>query len=231
MPAELDGYLFMNDIMLKRATNNQQKEARRDAILDAARTLFLEAGFFDVSMATIARQSGLAKGTVYLYFKTKEEIFLALSTEELVHWLDELDGRLSNSAFPLSIEDFVAILIQDVSERKNMKRLCSLLHLVLERNISFEEAFAFKMGLKQRSEITAKHIEKALPFLTPGQGIDVLMQIHCFVVGWGQMSDPTPALAEVLEHPELKPFKVDFEQRLAASIRCFLFGLEVSNRR
>lgn len=220
----------MNNVVLKRATNNQQKEARRDAILDAARTLFVEAGFFDVSMATIARQSGLAKGTVYLYFKTKEEIFLALSTEELVRWLDEVDERLSNASLPLSIEDFVTTLIHDVSERQNMKRLCSLLHLVLERNISFQEAFAFKMGLKQRSEITGKNLEKALPFLKPGQGLEVLMQVHCFVVGWGQMSDPTPALAEVLDHPELKPFKVDFEQRLTDSLRCFLYGLEVSNR-
>jgi len=220
----------MNNVMLKRATNNQQKEVRRDAILDAARTLFVEAGFFDVSMATIARQSGLAKGTVYLYFKTKEEIFLALSTEELVRWLDELDERLGNASFPLSVEDFVTTLIHDVSERQNMKRLCSLLHLVLERNISFQEAFAFKMGLKQRSEITGKNVEKALLFLKPGQGLEVLMQVHCFVVGWGQMSDPTPALAEVLDHPELKPFKVDFEQRLTDSLRCFLYGLEVSNR-
>jgi len=220
----------VNNVMLKRATNNQQKEVRRDAILDAARTLFVEAGFFDVSMATIARQSGLAKGTVYLYFKTKEEIFLALSTEELVRWLDELDERLGNASFPLSVEDFVTTLIHDVSERQNMKRLCSLLHLVLERNISFQEAFAFKMGLKQRSEITGKNVEKALLFLKPGQGLEVLMQVHCFVVGWGQMSDPTPALAEVLDHPELKPFKVDFEQRLTDSLRCFLYGLEVSNR-
>ena len=41
----------MNKMTVKRATNDQQKEARREAILKAARDLFLEAGFFDVNMA------------------------------------------------------------------------------------------------------------------------------------------------------------------------------------
>ncbi|MCG8492681.1 MAG: TetR/AcrR family transcriptional regulator [Sneathiellales bacterium] len=221
----------MNEVVLKRATNNQQKEARRDAILDAARTLFLQSGFFDVNMATIARQSGLAKGTVYLYFKTKEEIFLALSTEELSAWLDEVDETLKRASSPHSVERLVDQLVDCIARRENMKRLASLLHLVLERNVSFEEALTFKLGLKQRSEVTSRLIEKALPFLKPGQGLDVLMQLHCYVVGWGQMSDPTPTLAEVLEHPDLKPFKIDFKEQLATSLTCFLYGLEALNRR
>ena len=57
-----------------RATSDLQKEQRRDVILAAAYDLFMDVGFFDVSMAMIAKRAGVAKGTIYIYFETKEDI-------------------------------------------------------------------------------------------------------------------------------------------------------------
>ncbi|MFT6557286.1 TetR/AcrR family transcriptional regulator [Sneathiella sp.] len=218
----------MGDMSVKRATNERQKEARRDAILHAARSLFMEAGFFDVSMATIAKRAGLAKGTVYLYFKTKEEIFLALSTEEITVWLDRVDMSLTEHQPGMPIDHFVSVILETLDDRQVMLRLITLLHLVLEKNISYEEAFAFKMYLKTRSEQTAQLIERALPFLTPGQGLEVLSTLHCLVVGLGQMSDPSPVLAKVLEHPELAPFRVDLKQNLLTIFSHILNGMKNS---
>ncbi len=216
----------MSKMTVKRATNHQQKEARREAILAAARDLFLEAGFFDVNMASIAKRSGLAKGTVYLYFQTKEEIFLTLSTEEFENWLDMFDEELVKAGDNLEIKSFLDVLKRVLHQRDVMTRLISLLHLVLEKNISFEEAFAFKMNLKERSEKTSELVEKALPFLDKGQGIEVLTTLHCLMVGFGQMSDPSPVLSKVLEHPDLAAFRVDLEERLVDSLSLFLIGLK-----
>ena len=216
----------MNKVTVKRATNDQQKEARREAILSAARALFLEAGFFDVNMASIAKRSGLAKGTVYLYFQTKEEIFLTLSTEEFETWLDMFDKELIKAGSNLEIDAFLGVLQQVMHQRDVMKRLLSLLHLVLEKNISYDEAFAFKMNLKERSAKTSELVEKALPFLERGQGIEVLTTLHCLIVGFGQMSDPSPVLARVLEHPELEAFRIDLEPRLIESLSLFLTGMK-----
>src|SRR5262245_55561889 len=51
------------------------RDARRDAILDAARDAFLEEGFAATSMSTIAARVGGSKATLYTYFKSKEELF------------------------------------------------------------------------------------------------------------------------------------------------------------
>src|SRR6201988_808730 len=53
-------------------------EAKRAAILDAAMKLFSQYGYRRTSIDDIARQAEIAKGTVYLSFKSKEEIFRAL---------------------------------------------------------------------------------------------------------------------------------------------------------
>ncbi len=64
------------------ATRKQrEKEEMRQLILDAARKLFLEKGFEQASIRAIAEQIEYSPGTIYLYFKEKDEIFFALHEE------------------------------------------------------------------------------------------------------------------------------------------------------
>ncbi len=56
----------------------RQKAARREAILGAARTVFARKGFHGTTIADIADEAGIALGTVYLYFPSKNAIFAAL---------------------------------------------------------------------------------------------------------------------------------------------------------
>jgi AcrR family transcriptional regulator len=60
-------------------------ETRRDAILDAALKLFSQYGYRRTSIDDIAREAEIAKGTVYLSFKSKEEIFRALCERLIQH--------------------------------------------------------------------------------------------------------------------------------------------------
>ena len=59
----------------------QQKTARRDAILSAARKVFARKGFEGATIADIAREAGVAAGTVYLYYASKLDLFAALNAE------------------------------------------------------------------------------------------------------------------------------------------------------
>jgi hypothetical protein len=52
-------------------------EFRTAEILDAARTVFAQRGFAGATIDAIALAAGVAKGTVYLYFESKRELFLA----------------------------------------------------------------------------------------------------------------------------------------------------------
>ncbi len=61
----------------------REKEQRRRDILDAAKKVFFSYGFKHTSMEKIAESSQLAKGTLYLYFKTKEELYISLIEDGL----------------------------------------------------------------------------------------------------------------------------------------------------
>jgi AcrR family transcriptional regulator len=56
--------------------------AKRRQIMDGARRAFLEQGFDAASMGEIARRAGVSKGTLYVYFKSKEDLFEAIFEEE-----------------------------------------------------------------------------------------------------------------------------------------------------
>ena len=77
-----------------RARSPEEKGQRRDDILRAAEQLWTRTPHADLSMNQVAREAGLAKGTLYLYFDTREELFLALLTEHLRAWVGELTTRL-----------------------------------------------------------------------------------------------------------------------------------------
>ena len=64
------------------------RDARREAILDVARDVFLEEGYANASMSTIAARLGGSKGTLYNYFKSKEELFAAYVTRHCL-WQGE----------------------------------------------------------------------------------------------------------------------------------------------
>lgn len=74
----------------------REKEIRKKEILAAAKVLFFEQGFAATSMNQIAKQVELSKGTLYLYFKNKEELYISLLVEGLF---------LMNEIFARAIQD------------------------------------------------------------------------------------------------------------------------------
>ncbi len=65
-------------------TEHQTEDVRREQILDAATTLFVEHGYENTTVDEIAKQAGLSKGAIYWYFKSKLEILFAL-TDRYIH--------------------------------------------------------------------------------------------------------------------------------------------------
>ncbi len=67
----------------KKTTRRRRKEQaqRRQSILEAAREVFFDKGFMDATMDAIADRCDLAKGTLYLYFKSKEELYVSIMAE------------------------------------------------------------------------------------------------------------------------------------------------------
>ncbi|MCS6989306.1 MAG: TetR/AcrR family transcriptional regulator [Chloroherpetonaceae bacterium] len=87
----------------------REKEQRRQEILRAAKTVFFRNGFEKTSMEMVAEECQLAKGTLYLYFKSKEELYLSL-VEDGIRILDEMMEK--TIAKPLRADEKLLALAQ-----------------------------------------------------------------------------------------------------------------------
>jgi len=76
------------------------RDARREAILDVAQEVFLEEGFAAASMSTIAARLGGSKGTLYNYFKSKDDLFTAYVERRCLWQQDEIFAVMPDSETP-----------------------------------------------------------------------------------------------------------------------------------
>ena len=66
----------------------REKEQRRNDIIDSARKFFADRDFDEVSMDEIAKDIGLGKSTLYLYFKNKEALYFAIELRGIQIWVE-----------------------------------------------------------------------------------------------------------------------------------------------
>jgi len=71
-----------------------KRQQRAERILDAAAELILRWGYRKTTIDDIARQAGVAKGTIYLHWKTREELFAALIKREKVEVAEDIKQRI-----------------------------------------------------------------------------------------------------------------------------------------
>jgi TetR/AcrR family fatty acid metabolism transcriptional regulator len=75
-----------------------RKQERRQAILRGAVRVFADKGFFHATVAGIARHAGVADGTIYLYFKSKDEILLSIFDEKMAQLTMTARERIAEAA-------------------------------------------------------------------------------------------------------------------------------------
>src|SRR5882724_8519390 len=71
-------------LVLDRPVEEAEDSAKRRQIVEGARSVFMAQGFDAASMGEIARAAGVSKGTLYVYFKDKDELFKAIVEKECV---------------------------------------------------------------------------------------------------------------------------------------------------
>jgi AcrR family transcriptional regulator len=208
-----------------RARSAPDKEARRAVLLAAAWALFREADYDAITVASVAAKAGLAKGTVYLYVRTKEELFLELAVERLGEWIDDVDARLDAARSPTSAT-LARAFCESLRPRADLLRLVVILHSILERNVEEPPIVRFKRAILARVAATGDRLERHAPWLRAGDGGRVLLRIYALMIGLWQLSEPGPIVARVLAAPELAPLRLDFQRELHDTIAAILAGME-----
>ena len=163
----------------KRARSLEEKSFRRQQILDAASALFAEVGYEGFSVALLASKAGIVKGTLYLYFKTREEVFLALYDQSLNRWSEKFIQQL-----PESLEDraFCELLYETAFGDLLYVPLQARLEKVIEHNVSLDCLLLSKRNFLQEVDRLAAASADVLR-LRNEQALEVIKTLGVLIVG------------------------------------------------
>jgi TetR/AcrR family transcriptional regulator, fatty acid metabolism regulator protein len=93
-------------------------------IIAAATKIFSQKGFFKAKVSEIAKEAGIADGTVYIYFKHKDDILISLFEEKMQEVLDNMKAQIEQENDPLKkIERFALVHLQLIEEHKDIAEI------------------------------------------------------------------------------------------------------------
>lgn len=228
----------------QRARRPEQKQERQVAILDAAAALFSRQPIAEITISDIAAGAGLAKGSVYSYFASKEEVLLGVMIRELADWFAEIDAALEQKVTGTDDSSpppgppptgaagqddrpaqIAGLLCAGLCRRALLCGLLAHLFLDIEEHVSLDAAQRFKASLLARVSRTGAAIEAALPALPEGMGGRFLLQFSALGAGLWPMAHPAGPMRDVLAQPEMAPLRVDFATELQRATTALLRGL------
>ncbi|MBR0132989.1 MAG: TetR family transcriptional regulator [Lachnospiraceae bacterium] len=136
--------------------------ARKEEIINACEQLYQTMSFKDITLKEIGNVTSFTRTSIYNYFRTKEEIFLALYEREYDRWNKELQGILNENE-KLTKEELAEKIAVSISNRQQLLKLLSMNNYDMEENSRPELLTSFKVAYGTSLKIMKQLLEKFCP--------------------------------------------------------------------
>ena len=127
------------------AGSPERTNARKEEIINACEKLYQSMSFKEITLKEIGRETTFSRTSIYNYFQTKEEIFLALLKREYDTWVKDLI-EITETHDEMSDDEIAAALARTLKERAQLLKIMSMNHYDLEENSRMESLVEFKVS-------------------------------------------------------------------------------------
>tara|TARA_R110000751_G_scaffold307898_2_gene434259 strand:- start:31626 stop:32291 length:666 start_codon:yes stop_codon:yes gene_type:complete len=216
-------YIWSNKI--KRAYSQQAKELKKNVILDAAQDLLNSGDFPLPSVNQIIKQAGMAKGTVYLYFSSREEIYLSLLMNYFTEFehevLQKLDGIKEQEVSQVLVDAY----LQFAKQSPKAVYLACIAPLILENNLSAQFICQLKTHIRNLTlQILQKISDVSNEDNIETLRIKFLLSYNLFLASW-QHCHPAQSVLNVLRNEGLENILYDFEKEFSRGFHAIWQGI------
>ncbi len=157
-------------------------EARREEILNACEQLYQTTDFKDITVADIAAMTSLSRASIYNYFQTKEEIFLALLKREYDAWIAALD-EFRETHDEVSVDEFADALGSTLQDRWQLLKIMSMNHYDMESSSRPEALTEFKVSYGASMDALEACLAKFFPTLDEVERENFIYAFFPFMFG------------------------------------------------
>lgn len=135
---------------------------RREEIINACEQLYRTMSFREITLKEIGRITSFSRPTIYNYFETKEEIFLALFQREYDRWNEDLSAILDGNE-TLTKAELAEKIAASLAGREQLLKLLSMNNYDMEANSRQELLTAFKQSYGRSMRLMCMLLEKFCP--------------------------------------------------------------------
>ncbi len=156
--------------------------ARREEIIDACEELYKTMSFKEITIKEIGNATSFTRTSIYNYFQTKEEIFLALLKREYELWIAYLQKAMEQHE-RMSKDEFAAMLAHSLEERAQLLKILSMNHYDMETGSRPEHLTAFKVVYGEAISTVTDCLNKYFPEMTVSEKQDFIYIFFPFMFG------------------------------------------------
>lgn len=156
--------------------------ARKEEIITACAELYKTMSFKDITIKEIGNATTFTRTSIYNYFQTKEEIFLALLQREYELWIRRLK-QIQAEHKRMTETEFADALAHSLEERKNLLKIMSMNHYDMEENSRIERLIEFKVVYGQSLAEVRNCLDKFFPKMTVQDKQDFIFSFFPFMFG------------------------------------------------
>ena len=137
----------------------ERTNARKEEIINACEKLYQTMNFKEITLKEIGNETSFSRTSIYNYFQTKEEIFLALLKREYDNWILQLEEAIA-SHDAMSNDEIAETLAQTLNEHQQLLKIMSMNHYDLEENSRMELLVEFKQSYGKALKTVSQMLEK-----------------------------------------------------------------------
>ena len=199
--------------------------ARREEILSACRKLYETKSFKEITLKEIGQQTSFTRTSIYNYFETREEIFLALFQREYEIFAGDLDA-LCEREETLSLDALSEELARALERRPLMLKLLSMNLYDMEANSRMERLVEFKTAYGESKEALDRCLMKFVPALDEGGRQTFLYAFLPFVYGLYPYTVVTEKQREAMREAGIAYTYMSTYEMACSFIKTMLGGLQ-----
>lgn len=155
---------------------------RKEEIIDACGSLYQTMSFKEITMKEIGSATSFTRTSIYNYFRTKEEIFLALLQREYESWIDNLK-QIQRSHERMTAAEFADALAKSLEKRATLLKIMSMNHYDMEGNSRIERLIEFKVVYGRSLAEMRNCLDKFFPNMSVGDKQDFIFSFFPFMFG------------------------------------------------
>lgn len=121
----------------------ERTNARKEEIINACEKLYQTMSFKDITLKEIGKETSFSRTSIYNYFQTKEEIFLALLKREYDSWIEQLNEAAASKE-TMTDDEIADVLARTLDRHRQLLKIMSMNHYDLEENSRMELLVEFK---------------------------------------------------------------------------------------